>query len=182
MNVHSIELTRQHGAHMERRKRMEAAANSNSEVERLHRQLRLMNLKVESLQHELATKTETLKALHSDLADAHARILSQAKVICDRGTEDDVDGEFPPKRSVPEIVKEVLEDYPGVTWADIISLRRTRDLIEPRHACFKAVYYERKDLGPERIGHIFHRDRTTILHAVGQRPDRKKVLSDANAD
>lgn len=161
--IHS-ELHRQHDAHKDRQLRMLKAANSNGEVERLQRKLRLKDLQVQSLQHELESIKRDMQDLHMNLSDAHARILSQAKIICDR------DGEYMPeegKRPVSEIVKEVLDDYPGIAWDDIISVRRTRTLIKPRHACMKAVYDQRKDLTSPQIGAIFKRDHSSVLFAVG---------------
>jgi chromosomal replication initiator protein len=105
-----------------------------------------------------------LQRLELDLADARARILTQAEML--RSIDDEGDEPVDHRRSVPEIVAEVLQDYPDVTWEDIKGIRRTRNLIAPRHACMKAVYEERKDLSLPRIGKIFHRDHSTILNSV----------------
>ncbi|MGO7686254.1 helix-turn-helix domain-containing protein [Rhizobium ruizarguesonis] len=111
--------------------------------------------------------------LELDLADARARILSQAELI--KAINDDGEEVTDRRRTVPEIVAEVLERFPGVTWADVKSVRRTRELIGPRQACMKAVYDERKDLSLPSIGKLFCRDHTTILHAV------RKVETDRGA-
>lgn len=105
-----------------------------------------------------------LQRLELDLADARARILSQAEML--QAIDDDGEEPTDHRRSVPEIVAEVLTRFPGVTWADVKSIRRTRQLVEPRQACIKAVYDERKDLSLPRIGRLFNRDHTTILHAI----------------
>lgn len=107
-----------------------------------------------------------LEKLELDLADARARILSQAELM--KVLDDSESGEpMDKRRPVHEIVAEVLQHYPGITWEDVKGIRRTRDLIAPRHACMRAVYNERKDLSLPRIGRIFGgRDHTTILHAV----------------
>lgn len=60
----------------------------------------------------------------------------------------------------------MLEDFPGVSWDDIISVRRERRLVKPRHACMRAVYERRRDLSLAGIGRIFHRDHTTVLAVV----------------
>ncbi len=114
-------------------------------------------------QHHRDTERR-IELLELDLADARARILAQAEMLKD--PLDDEDEPQDRRRSVPEIVAEVLQAYPGVTWEDIKGVRRTRNLVGPRHACVKAVYEERKDLSLPRIGKIFHRDHSTILNSV----------------
>jgi len=105
-----------------------------------------------------------LQRLELDLADAQARILSQAEMLL--AINDVGDEPTDNRRPVPAIVAEVLADYPGTTWADVKSLRRTRELVAPRQACMVAVYDERKDLSLPQIGRLFNRDHTTVLHAV----------------
>ena len=162
--IHS-ELLRQHDAHKDRQLRMLKAANSNGEVERLHRQLRLANLKMESLQHELGSKIQEVKDLKIDLADAHARVLAQAKIICERDNEDELlvtEGRKP----VREIVEEVLKDYPDTTIEDVIGLRRSRYLIEPRHKCYYEVWRQRPDLSFPQMAKFFRRDHSSLCHGV----------------
>nr|WP_245262680.1 helix-turn-helix domain-containing protein [Ensifer sp. BR816] len=101
------------------------------------------------------------------MADAEARLLAQAQMLLSGTLADDSDAEANDERSsIEAIVAAVLVDFPGVTWADIISVRRDRRLVKPRHACMRAVYEKRKDLSLPRIGRIFHRDHTTVLAAV----------------
>jgi chromosomal replication initiator protein len=115
---------------------------------------------------EAATAKSKVIKLELDLADARARILSQAQLL-KATTEDAEGGEVSDnRRSVREIVAEVLQDFPDVTWEDVISVRRVRTLIAPRHACMRAVYDERKDLSLPRLGRLFHRDHTVILYAL----------------
>lgn len=106
--------------------------------------------------------------LELDLADLRASFMSQAKYLAD--IEDRIAGEpsyeFQEKKSVTRIVMEVLRNYPGITWEDILSPRRSRGLIQPRHACMKAVCEQRPDLSFPAVGKIFHRDHTTILNAI----------------
>ena len=70
------------------------------------------------------------------------------------------------RRSIDDIVREVLARYPGVTLALIRSNRRTRDLTEPRQVAMFEVYTQRPDLSLPMIGRYFRRDHTTIIHAV----------------
>jgi chromosomal replication initiator protein len=114
-------------------------------------------------QHHRETE-KRLEKLELDLADARARILSQAEMM---KSLDDGDGLTDHRRSVPEIVADVLQHYPGISWEDVKGIRRTRDLIAPRHACIRAVFNERKDLSSVQIGrHFGGRDHTTILHSL----------------
>jgi chromosomal replication initiation ATPase DnaA len=116
-------------------------------------------------QHHRETERK-LEKLELDLADARARVLSQADMMKALDDKEAGEGITDKRRAVPDIVAEVLQHYPGVTWEDVKGIRRTRDLIEPRHACMRAVYNERKDLSLPRIGKVFHRDHTVILYAL----------------
>jgi chromosomal replication initiator protein len=107
-----------------------------------------------------------LEKLELDLSDARARILSQAEMMKVLDEKEGFGEVTDKRRPVKEIIAEVLKGYPGIKWEDIKGIRRTRDLIAPRHACMKAVYEERKDLSLPKIGDVFSRDHTTILHAV----------------
>jgi len=77
-------------------------------------------------------KAQRLRVLELELAlaDAEARILSQAQLLC--GTNADGEGGLFSRRPVREIVEEVLIAYPGIGWADVIGVRRERRLVEPR--------------------------------------------------
>ncbi len=113
-------------------------------------------------------KAQRLRVLELELAlaDAEARILSQAQLLC--GTNADGEGGLFSRRPVREIVEEVLIAYPGIGWADVIGVRRERRLVEPRHRCMAAVYDEREDLSLPALGRIFRRDHTSVLHAVNK--------------
>jgi len=115
---------------------------------------------------QLSKAEERAEKLELDLSDARARILAQADLL-----KIPLEGDFPEegdrRRSVELIVKDVLRDWPGVSWDDIRGIRRTRSLVAPRHACIRAVFDERKDLSSVVIGRIFgNRDHSTILASV----------------
>lgn len=116
---------------------------------------------------QVRTQTRRIAELELALADAEARLLSQARVIC--GAADAAGGDLFSRRPVREIIEDVLAAYPGVTWDEIIGVGRERRLVEPRHRCMAAVYEERKDLSLPALGRIFHRDHTSVLHAVNRR-------------
>ncbi|WDZ78786.1 helix-turn-helix domain-containing protein [Ensifer adhaerens] len=116
---------------------------------------------------QVRTQTRRIAELELALADAEARLLSQARVIC--GAADAAGGDLFSRRPVREIIEDVLGAYPGISWEEIIGVGRERRLVEPRHRCMAAVYEERKDLSLPALGRIFHRDHTSVLHAVNRR-------------
>lgn len=121
----------------------------------------LARLKSEVRQHD---------KLKLDHADLQAAFIEQVKRLSElenalAGIDEQLDLE---KRSVTLIVAEVLKDYPGVTWAEIRSVSRQRHLIEPRYACMRAIYDQRRDLSTPAIGRIFKRDHTSVLFALGR--------------
>lgn len=190
MTIHQTELSKQHLSHSQVRARLigkpskpiPQPATAGQDTINISA-IKALEKQVAQLGHKLATATainrtyagmaERLKAsearvekLELDLSDARARILSQAAML-----KMPVDGDFPEardqRRSVEAIVRDVLRDFPGVTWEDVKGIRRTRHLVDPRHACMRAVYDERKDLSLPALGRIFGgRDHTTILNAV----------------
>ncbi|PDT47315.1 chromosomal replication initiator DnaA [Sinorhizobium fredii] len=99
------------------------------------------------------SQTRRIRQLESDLAEAQAQPTPE-------------ESPFSGRRSVKEIISDVLRGYPGITWDDVVGARRSRRIIRPRHACMKAVYEERKDLSLPAMGRIFRRDHTAVLHAV----------------
>lgn len=127
---------------------------------------------VAGLASDNAAKARRIAVLEADLADVQARLLAQAQMLLsERSTGEAEDGRNGGGPSIETIVASVLADFPGVTWDDIISVRRERRLVKPRHACMRAVYENRRDLSLPRIGRIFHRDHTTVLAAVRAVPD-----------
>jgi chromosomal replication initiator protein len=159
----NTQLTRQHRHYLAVRERLfRSAADSSHSAATAE-----LEAQVAALAADNAANTRRLAALEEDLADAEARLLAQAQILLSGRRADDGDDETDDDRStIEEIVAAVLADFPGVTWADIVSVRRDRRLVKPRHACMRAVYEKRKDLSLPRIGRIFHRDHTTVLAAV----------------
>jgi chromosomal replication initiation ATPase DnaA len=143
----------------------DAAVKTVGELRTLvSRQAKEIRFLKRSLKEQTAADAR-IRRLELDLADARARILAQAEKL----KSDDFDGFGieDRRRPVEVIVEEVLRDYPGVTFNDVKGLRRTRNLIAPRHACIRAVFEERTDLSSVRIGKIFgNREHSTILHSL----------------
>lgn len=66
------------------------------------------------------------------------------------------------------IIMEVLERYPGVTYADLVSSSRARRIIPARQEAMYCIFKERGDSYPA-IGRLFGgRDHTTVMWAVKQ--------------
>lgn len=134
-----------------------------ADVDKAHSEVAAFKARIAGLEAELSDKTKEAQRLALDVADRNARIIALAEELAKL----DIAGvNAEPKKTVATIVAEVLRDYPGITWEDIIGLRRTRDLIKPRHLCMVAVFEQRKDLSLPMIGRIFKRDHTTIIAAM----------------
>jgi len=124
----------------------------------------MLKREVCDLARRVSEKDQKIVSLELDVADRDARIISQAEMICRLEDAGIILQEK--KKPVGLIVAEILKDFPGVTWEDIVGVRRTKRLIKPRHICMSAVYDQRKDLSTLAIGRIFNRDHTVILHAA----------------
>lgn len=166
MNMHMTELqTQQQNAKAVRDRLngklvpVQSLSRAQAKIANLEEMFKAVTLDVSYLRkrnHELSEQ----------LSDAHARIIYQAELISTLNN-----ARSPAKkddRTVQEIVEEVLKDFPGITWNDIIGVRRTRQLVKPRQLCMAAVYIERKDLSFPQMGRIFRRDHSTVVHAVNK--------------
>jgi chromosomal replication initiation ATPase DnaA len=131
----------------------------------------MLNALVSDLNATAAGHNKEVERLNLNIADLHATIIAQARKIGE--LENSGDPEIAYRRPVKLIVEEVLREYPGITWQDIVSAKRTKYLIEPRHRCMTAVFTIRPDLSFPMIGKIFMRDHTTILSAVKKMKGRK---------
>lgn len=161
----SVAEQRAHAAEVHKRL---MTATKPRDLEKAKARIAELEVDVVRLEDENGVLSSRAASLELDLADLRAAFMSQAKYLAD--VEDRITGdtsfEFHAKKTVTRIVTEVLKDFPGVTWEDILSPRRSRGLIQPRHACMRAVCAQRPDLSYPAIGRIFHRDHTTVLHAV----------------
>lgn len=71
------------------------------------------------------------------------------------------------RRKAKMIIDDVLRDFPGVTYGQVIGPSRSIPVVEARHTCMLVVHRERPDLSFPQLGAIFGgRDHTTILSAV----------------
>lgn len=179
MTIHSTELQRQNEASIAVRARlMNPPRIYRDTKEGLQICLREANEALERVTKD----RDRLKALHSreeryskrlelDVADRDARILALGHRVSE------LEGlgltSSAGRRPVAEIVADVLQNFPDVTWEEIKGIRRQRNLVIPRQLCMYEVARQRPDLSLPRIGEIFGgRDHTTILHAVRKMRER----------
>ena len=165
MTIHNAEQIRQHQEHAAIRARLMSSANITEK-----RKLDSANQTINELNESIAGNEKDIERLTLNIADLYATVIAQARKICE--LENSGDPEIAYRKPVKRIVEEVLRDYPGVTWQDIVSAKRTKHLVEPRHRCMTAVFTIRPDLSFPMIGKIFMRDHTTILHAVRKMKER----------
>ncbi|MDR9777218.1 helix-turn-helix domain-containing protein [Rhizobium hidalgonense] len=139
---------------------------STSVESQQEKKIRTLEATVRSLRFELDKRDAEIRQLKTDVADRNARVLDQAHKLCELMRIHSDEEEYVEIRSVKDIVDEVLQDYPGITMAQIVSVRRTRELITPRHRCYYEVYRQRPDLSFPAIGRYFKRDHTSIISGV----------------
>jgi len=80
--------------------------------------------------------------------------------------QDETQAGNPPRKSMKQIVMEVLRFFPKVSFDEVVGSRRTKSLIYPRHLCMYEIYNQRHDLPTTTIAKFFGRDHTTLLYAV----------------
>lgn len=169
MNMHQpqpmTELQRQHLAHKERQQRFAAATSPMKQNKELQETVYRLEGELAAVKKRLKSATDTLQALTLDKSDQQAIIVAQAERIC---VLEGVTEKFrePFRKPVKQIILDVLSQYPGITYDDIIGPRRHKVITEPRQKCMAAVYEQRPDLSMPVIAKMFRRDHTTLLHAT----------------
>lgn len=94
----------------------------------------------------------------NDLIASHEQAINRLT-----NSDDEVTG----RRSVKEIVVSVLEDFPDISYSQVIGASRNSAIVEARHTCVYAVHIARPDLSLPQIGKLFGgRDHTSILHCI----------------
>lgn len=83
-------------------------------------------------------------------------------------------GSFATRKSIPEIVLEVLQSHPGITVADLKGPRRGVPVVRARMEAIYAVRTQRPDMSLPAIGRWFGgRDHTTVLHSVRKMEEKR---------
>lgn len=123
------------------------------------------------LHDEIAKLADQVVALKVELRAKEAAIDEKSEVI--RILEETVnrltnsDNESTARRPPKAVIAAVLEDFPGITYADVIGLSRSFRTVEARHTCIYALRKARPDLSTTWIANLFGgRDHTSILHAI----------------
>lgn len=130
-------------------------------------ELRVLRRENEAHKKTIKTQADQIDRLRLEIADIEAAFLCQSHMMVDTFRSASGETERVARRSPRQIIDAILEaDYPNISFFDIISQRRTKELIEPRRKCMAAVYLERYDLSFPMLGKIFDRDRTSVMAAV----------------
>jgi chromosomal replication initiator protein len=73
------------------------------------------------------------------------------------------------KTPARDIIDDVLQHFPGVTWADLKGPRRCKAFVLPRQIAVYEVHRRRKDMSLPQIGRLFGgRDHTTALSSINK--------------
>lgn len=104
-------------------------------------------------------KTPTFFFAHIGAYRANLKIQQMIK-------EGEVDACNFDRRSISQIVDEVLLGFPGITVQAVKGRSRTFPVVAARHAAIYAVKMERPDMSYPAIGRWFGLDHTSILHCV----------------
>lgn len=111
----------------------------------------------------IALKTEN-RAMRERLDDKDNIIRAHEQAI--NGLTASNDASFS-RRPAKEIITDVLQEFPGITYAQVMGSGRSRQIVEARHSCVYAVHKARPDMSFPQLGAIFGgRDHTTIIFAV----------------
>lgn len=78
------------------------------------------------------------------------------------------------RKSVREIIDEVLKDFPEVTYAELMSANRNRMVTAARFQAIWAVKQERPELSTVQLGRFFKRDHASIINALKKERDRRQ--------
>ena len=123
------------------------------------------------LQDKIAHLSEQIAALKAEKRVMQERLDEKDSII--RAHEQTINGltagSGAPgvRRQAKDIIHDVLHDFPGISYAQVVGPGRSLQIVEARHTCILAVHRARPDLSFPQLGAIFGgRDHTTILFAV----------------
>lgn len=120
------------------------------EIDRLNKAVLALRAENRELKKQLDEK--------NDLISSHEQAINRLT-----NSDDEVTG----RRPVKEIIISVLEEFPEVSYAQVIGASRSIPIVEARHTCVYAVHRARSDLSLPQIGKLFGgRDHTSILHCI----------------
>lgn len=123
----------------------------------LERQRRLGKFALAPVSPSTAAQTQVINALRQEVAELSAKLEALKR--------QDLSPLAPPNRIKPII--SAAAKYYGIPLRDLVSFRRARGLIRPRHVAMYLARTLTKHSLPA-IGRIFERDHTTIMHGCRQ--------------
>lgn len=139
-----------------------------------------LEAQIDGLRATVEEMEAAIEAYRLNQADFEAVVMSQAHMLVDMFRKTGGESEKVMRKAPRVIIEEVLErDFPNISFFDVVGPKRTKALVEARHACMVAVYEARKDLSFPQIGRIFNRDHTVILYACNRLKNRPKTVSNS---
>lgn len=97
----------------------------------------------------------------------HVVLYRQHLLAVERASIEDDYSVAPDKPSMTDIANEVLQDFPGVTMAELKGIHRKENIVRARQMAIYQIRTRRPDLSYPVIGRFFGgRDHTTCIHAV----------------
>lgn len=73
-----------------------------------------------------------------------------------------------PKKTMKEIVLEVLHEFKGISLDIVKGVRRDRKAVEARHMCMYEIKKQQPERSTPEIARFFNRDHSVVLHAVNK--------------
>ncbi|MBX4870601.1 hypothetical protein HJA85_27145 [Rhizobium bangladeshense] len=117
---------------------------------------------------DIAVRQETIDRLTVELREsrkAEEEYRRKSRAISEADNAIGADG----LRSWKAIVKEVMSEFPGVSWAQIKSSRRQTWIVACRRACVRAVHAERPEMTSTDLAKLFNKEHSTIQTILGKR-------------
>jgi len=125
---------------------------------------KMLHDRISELADRLTEMKATNRSLREQLDEKTSIIRAHEQTIMSLTASDEAtEGRRPAKA----IITDILQEFPGITYAQVVGAGRSVPVVEARHTCILAVHRARPDLSFPQLGAIFGgRDHTTILFAV----------------
>lgn len=181
MTAHQTELHRQNEAHIERRARLWGKPQITTAKAKIALPVEAPKPRpLVDLRYHVDLYHRHLEAMRNSFSLSGSFEASPATEY--RPYQPEITFEFDrSKRSMKEIAMEVLREFPGVTFNDLIGKQRRRIYVIPRQIAMHRIITERRDISYPMVGRFFGgRDHTTVLHSVrkieGMTPEQRAAL------
>lgn len=120
---------------------------------------------LKTIERSAAEKQRRIVDLEAKLKTQEVRIEELTRHIADLVVADESSLSVL-HRPISVIIREVLEKWPGVSWAQVRGCRRAQHIVGARHHCIQAVAKQRPDLSSVAISRVFKMDHSSILYAI----------------